>query len=158
MIKTVDGLAQGDQTPRAEILDAIDAAYPFGQRTMHPYKQWLVERRLLIEAVDSPDRVAPTADEVAACEVARDMVEEGRLDEARRVLELAPNRLTMPCPECKANPGAPCGDIARIGEVTVRFNSTDPEAPAIVTIVPALVVPHHARLVGHRGSGPLFGA
>jgi hypothetical protein len=29
----------------AERTAAIDAAYPFGERAMHPYKQWLKERR-----------------------------------------------------------------------------------------------------------------
>lgn len=31
--------------PEKEILAAIDAAYPFGARELHPYKQWLKARK-----------------------------------------------------------------------------------------------------------------
>lgn len=34
--------------PEKEILDAIDAAYPFGARELHPYKQWLKARKAFI--------------------------------------------------------------------------------------------------------------
>lgn len=31
----------------AAIRERVDAAYPFGQRQYHPYKQWLRQRRIL---------------------------------------------------------------------------------------------------------------
>jgi hypothetical protein len=31
-----------------EIVKAIDAAYPFGERAMHPYKMWLKVRRRIL--------------------------------------------------------------------------------------------------------------
>lgn len=31
---------------------AIDAAYPFGERRLWPYKMWLLERRAAFEALD----------------------------------------------------------------------------------------------------------
>ncbi|WP_016953532.1 hypothetical protein [Anabaena sp. PCC 7108] len=34
---------------RVQIKKAIDAAYPFGTRAMHPYKIWLSERRKAFE-------------------------------------------------------------------------------------------------------------
>ena len=46
-------IAEADETipaaaPLADRKRAIDAAYPFGQRKYHPYKMWLVERRLYL--------------------------------------------------------------------------------------------------------------
>lgn len=35
--------------PEKEILNLIDAAYPFGQRSLHPYKMWLKARRNFIK-------------------------------------------------------------------------------------------------------------
>jgi hypothetical protein len=37
-----------DDCTLAERKKAIDAAYPFGQRKYHPYKMWLLERRLYL--------------------------------------------------------------------------------------------------------------
>lgn len=34
-----------------DIKKAIDAAYPFGVRAYHPYKIWLSERRIALEAL-----------------------------------------------------------------------------------------------------------
>ena len=65
----------------------------------------------------------------------------GREDEARRLVdEQAPHRLARRCPACSAKPGQECDDLS------MPF-----EAFAV------LLVPHHARLVGHLGNGPLFG-
>jgi hypothetical protein len=36
----------------AQILARIDAAYPFGERAMHPYKIWLDERRKAMDALN----------------------------------------------------------------------------------------------------------
>lgn len=33
-------------TDEKEIIRRIDAAYPFGEREMYPYKAWLIERRI----------------------------------------------------------------------------------------------------------------
>lgn len=37
--------AKADGKSGADIIKAIDAAYPFGERKYHPYKQWLDVRR-----------------------------------------------------------------------------------------------------------------
>lgn len=34
-----------DRSDLAACTKAIDAAYPFGERAMWPYKQWLIERK-----------------------------------------------------------------------------------------------------------------
>lgn len=114
--------------PLKDQLKLIDAAYPFGARVHWPYKQWLVERAAFVEAASS----APSRDEAAVCLVAHDLVELGRIDEARALMdEQAPNRLKRPCPACGARAGAACRE---------------------------LLVPHEARLTGRGGSGPLFEA
>lgn len=123
---------------RAAVLERVNAAYPFGEREMLPYKMWLLERRLFRAALDGP-RVAPSADEAGACEVAGDLVQLGRIDEARRLLEeQAPNRLSRACPVCATRAGRPCLDLEDALE---------------------LVVPHLSR-VGLHGRdvspGPLF--
>ena len=45
-----------------QLIKAVDAAYPFGGRAMHPYKAWLAERRLLQECLADP-LPAPTVEE-----------------------------------------------------------------------------------------------
>lgn len=121
------------------LLKAVDAAYPFGSREMFPYKMWLVERRIFRDAC-SVQAAAPSTDEIGACEVARDLAEESgpyppaaALKRIYAILEMAPNRMARKCPACAALPGLNCHEGIR-----------------------TLLVPHHARLVGHRDAGPLF--
>lgn len=98
---------------RETVLAFVDDAYPFGARSHHPYKAWLAERKLLIATL-WPERatleaLAPTADDLAACEVAIDLVESGRDDEARKLLdEQAPRRLNRDCPACGSKRGEDC--------------------------------------------------
>lgn len=127
-------------------IERVDAAYPFGERARHPYKAWLAERRLLISVLHPPDQATlPSADEAAACEVARDAVLEGRIDDACKLLEQAPNRLARRCPECGSPPMISCSDLS----LPVEFAAGG---------FGAMLVPHHARLVGHLDAGPLFSA
>jgi hypothetical protein len=127
---------RGELADDAELQKAVDAAYPFGERKYLPYKMWLLERKLFRDACVVP-AATPSADEVGVCEVARDLVELGRHDEARKLVEeQAPNRLGRRCPVCAAKIGAPCYAHDAL----------------------YLIVPHHARLVGHRDAGPLFDA
>lgn len=44
MTRLIEQGQREGKTP-AEILKAIDDAYPFGTRELHPYKMWLKERR-----------------------------------------------------------------------------------------------------------------
>lgn len=136
---------------RTRLLAAVDAAYPFGIRKHQPYKDWLTERKLLHEALADVGKVAlPTKDEIDACEVARDMVEEGRLDDARAVLEQAPNRLARKCPACGAAIGSPCGESRPAPRPHASpFDGIDRGV--------TMLVPHHARLVGHLDAVPRFG-
>lgn len=130
------------------LLKLADAAYPFGERKYHPYKAWLAERKVFREAIAAP--APPSADEAAVCEVARDMVLDGRLEEARVLLEQAPNRLARKCPACGAGPGDAC----------VEYEYEDPPVEGFgmyPTGKTELLVPHHARLDGHRDAGPVFG-
>ena len=135
---------------RNEVLERVDAAYPFGERAMEPYKCWLKERRLFIAALEGP-RALPSEDEAGVCAVAGDLVELGRIDEARKLLdEQAPNRLARKCPACLVEPGRPCRE----------FEYDDPPVDGYgqyPTGAAQLIVPHHARLIGHRDAGPLFG-
>lgn len=58
-----------DKPTLEEQLAAIDAAYPFGERTMWPYKMWLLERRAWI---DGNTPVAPGLERpCGACGVKR---------------------------------------------------------------------------------------
>lgn len=93
----------------------------------------------------------PTKDEADACEVARDMVIEGRLDDARRLLEQAPNRLARRCPACGVPPGSSCCETRPMPGM-----DRDPRAFYGIDLSIELLVPHHARLVGHADAGPLF--
>jgi len=121
-----------------ELLRRIDAAYPFGERRYHPYKMWLEERRLLRDALNSSP--LPSREESEVCQVAFDLVEVGRVDDARKLLEeQAPNRLSRECPACGAKAKRPCADIGDAYEV-----------PFI------RVVPHLARVGVYRDHGPLF--
>lgn len=125
-----------------QTLKEIDAAYPFGPRKHWPYQAWLGERRKAIARLVT----MPSADEVAACMLARDMLEDDDPADLERVKALldaqAPNRLARRCPGCSAPSGCPCVDLesADEGGRPGRF----------------LMVPHEARLVGHVGAGPLF--
>jgi hypothetical protein len=129
---------------RSELLVLIDAAYPFGERKYWPYKQWLVERAAYLEAASS----VPSRDEAAVCLVAHDLVELGRVDEARKLMDdQAPNRLKRPCPACGVRAGTECRE-PRADNLPFAWRGLDPGIPRIV--------PHEARLTG-GGSGPLFG-
>lgn len=139
----------GPHPSPAELLKLVDAAYPFGERKYEPYKCWLVERKLFRAAIDgSQAPTLPTKDEADACEVARDMVLEERLDEAKLLLEQAPNRLARRCPACGALPGKSCSEP--------RPEPGDPQSGMWSERHEILLVPHHARLVGHLDAGPLF--
>lgn len=128
----------------AEVLSRVDAAYPFGEREHHPYKAWLAERKLLrLALADAPE--PPSREEADVCMVARDLFEEGRVDEARKlIVEHAPNRLARECPSCGAPSGEDCHDFVERWEIG--------------TTRPFITVPHEARLTGHLDAGPLFGA
>lgn len=126
--------------------------------------EWGLERRII-----KGGGVTVAQDEADACEVARDMVLEGRLDEARALLEQAPNRLARKCPACGAWPGLRCKTMP-IPDGAQRcscppFASSDDiaaapkpgqECPGCGAATEYLFVPHHARLVGHSEAGPLF--
>lgn len=135
----------------AALLKAVDAAYPFGERKYLPYKMWLLERKLFRDACTVP-AATPSREEAEVCSVARDLVELGRHDEARKLVEeQAPNRLGRECAACGAKPGKPCRE----------FEYDDPPIPGYgqyATGEIPLIVPHHARLVGHRDASPLFEA
>jgi len=140
-----------------ELLLRVDAVYPFGPRQHHPYKAWLAERRLLINALeDAP--VLPTQDEADVCDVARDMVLEGRLDDAIAAMDAqAPNRLARKCPVCGARPGDDCIDFDVTERDETLFRGPTPSGRTLDP-PPGLIVPHEARLVGHLDAGPLFAA
>jgi hypothetical protein len=57
----VDGRSRG--LDGAALVAAVDAAYPFGLRANHPYKQWLSERRAILESegllTPRPDKPRP---------------------------------------------------------------------------------------------------
>lgn len=140
----VDAMAPEQIADAKEALRRVDAAYPFIERKYQPYKDWLHERRIFIAALGG-DPELPSADEVAACMVARDMLEGDPtlVHRARALLdERAPNRLARRCPACSAKPGESCDDLS--------ISREDPTSSTVL-------VPHEARLVGHLGNGPLFG-
>lgn len=123
------------------LLAAVDAAYPFGERARLPYKAWLAERQLLVDEIEPP----PSPDEWAAIEVARDLVELGRVEEARALLEeQAPGRHARRCPTCGAARGESCRDLRSVlstfGPGSVPYNAT-----SYREIVPCLI-PHAARV------------
>lgn len=156
MLDVVQSIAIMNRTLIADsraVIERVDAAYPFGERSMQPYRCWLRERRLLIEVLEGDgDKRLPTADEVGVCEVARDLVELGRHEEARALVEQqAPNRLARKCPACGSPAGRECVALAE----DARFIALD-YPTTIVRSTTAIVAPHHARLVGHLDAGPLF--
>lgn len=94
-------------------------------------KRWIQERAKLLTIVQVQRELwtPPSADEYSVCLVARDLEEEGRLDEARRLLaEQAPNVLSRPCPACGQPRGQAC----------VMFTLHGAYQP--------IVVPHEARV------------
>lgn len=121
------------------MLKAMSKAYPFGSRTGHPYKMWLKEmaiaRSKLRGRLDTPG-----VDEIEVCNVARDLVEDDKLEEANELLKQAPNRLGRQCPACGQPRGEPCEEPDLD---TAQYQKWKP-----------MLVPHAARLVGD--SGPLF--
>lgn len=122
------------------VLTHVDAAYPFGPRSHHPYKAWLQERQILCDVLWPPDP-PPTADDYAACEVALDIVA-AIPDLERQALELlnaqAPNRLNRKCPVCAATPGDECWSLdEKRGGYRMR-----------------LIVPHLGRVMPERAAQP----
>lgn len=116
----------------SELLRLVDEAYPFGPCSHTPYKAWLTERKLLIEAL-AAELPAPTADDRAACIVAIDLVEQDQADAAIKLLdEQAPRRLNRGCPACGVKPGERCvaGPQDRWTDEQINYR----------------VVPHEARL------------
>jgi hypothetical protein len=148
MVGVVRGLLDlGKLDNNAALLDAIDDAYPFGERKRLPYKMWLLERKLFRDACHAPR--APTHDDAAACAVARDMLGDA-LTPGRPAAEVtawldeqAPTRLVRECLACGASPDLPCLDMS----LPIEF---------IGTTAAELVVPHETRITGHLDAGPLF--
>lgn len=147
-----------------ELIRFVDDAYPFGMRAMAPYKAWLAERKELI-AVLKPEKLPPppTVQDYAACEVAIDLVEMGREDEARAILdEQAPRRLNLKCPVCGAKAGKACFD-AEAGTAAVVIgvgHINGSKVPVTICQRPKTtrrdrVVPHLVR-VGLTQPAPLF--
>lgn len=128
-----------------EMRRVVNAAYPFGPRRYLPYKMWLEELRRAVAEVRS------TTDDVAVCDVARDLVEEGREADAIELLKQAPSRLAGKCPACGSAPGYPCRESP----------ADDLSAPLMKTERPharlrEMIVPHASRLVVASKNGPLF--
>jgi hypothetical protein len=55
--------------PPDKVLAAIDAAYPFGPRSHHPYKCWLAERKLVRELLARNADSGPLSKRCPACGV-----------------------------------------------------------------------------------------
>lgn len=143
-------------TTAKDVLRAVDGAYPFGERKHYPYKAWLAERSALISALGlAPDLELPNAKDIMACEVAHDLIEEGRAGEARALLDdQAPRRLNRACSACGAKVGVECLEI---GDVVVTHELKDADGEAMERREAVTrIVPHEVRL--HVDSGPLFGA
>lgn len=120
-----------------ELWKLVSKAYPFGQRSLTPYKMWLKEVR---EAKHQLAVKGSPYDYTAVCLVAHDLVELGREAEAIALLdEQAPNRLNRGCPACGSWTGKPCRDPDPLWNR--RFHDR--------------IVPHEARV--KTRSGPLFG-
>lgn len=136
----------------AAVLKLVDDAYPFGERAMHPYKAWLEERKVLREVLTpSPKPEEPTVDDFAAVEVAIDLYETGRVDEAAALLaEQAPRRLNRKCPACGSRPGEQCNDGEKPGEPFIVQDVLDDGSIEYVshstTVRAFLVVPHLSRV------------
>ncbi len=104
--------AQGDaaKADTKKLFADLRRSYPFGERKMWPYKAWLGEIGVLRQAFSVG--VAASTEEQAACEVASDLVELGRADEAMALLnEQAPDRLDRACSSCGAKRGCPCREV-----------------------------------------------
>jgi hypothetical protein len=121
-----------------DVLKGVDAEYPFGQRSHHPYKAWLTERAILKAVLGLDEQPPePNAEDFAAVEVAIDLVESERFEEALALLaEQAPRRLNRDCPVCGAKKYRDC----------LSPGSGGPR-----------IVPHIGRVMSTRANGPLFG-
>jgi hypothetical protein len=157
-------LLSREKIDEASVLATIDDAYPFGERSRHPYKAWLTERRLLADQMmkSEPVSVGPTAEDAAACEVAIDLIEMDRIDEAKELLDKqAPGRHANRCPVCNARPGEPCRDYelkSRPLRPTYMYPGTTKESwpkEEHNHVAVKRLVPHLARVIA--ASGPLFG-
>lgn len=156
-------LGNEDLGPK-ELLAAIEAAYPFGEREHHPYKAWRAEIAIIKSVLLA--RPEPTRDEAAACEVAADLLEQtGDVAAVQRLLaEQAPNRLARTCLACAAAIGRPCFDLEM---EAVAITAEDAKIaglplPATREIQKRItrLVPHVARVgIAPTGAalGPLFG-
>lgn len=148
-----------------QLLAAVDAAYPFGERAMHPYKAWRAERKLLKECLADP-LPAPTDEDYGAVLAAIDMFELGDVDGARKLLDdQAPRRLNRECSVCGAKVGVACREQVGVEiEESIGTSIANKERkPMAVTLSRKrdkfvdLVVPHLARVMPERVNGPLFG-
>jgi hypothetical protein len=142
-----------------DIASKIDAAYPFGPLSNEPYKAWLCERKLVRVAlgVDASAKLPPPGpDDAEACMVALDLVEEGRKEAAKRLLdEQAPNRLNRKCLACGAAIGKPCRD--QVGETRTKIIHNK---YYVEKIWAERIVPHETRVgapMRKPADGPLFG-
>jgi hypothetical protein len=157
-------LLSREKIDEASVLATIDAAYPFGERSRHPYKAWLTERSLLVDQMkkSEPVPLGPTAEDAAACEVAIDLIEMGRIDEAKELLDKqAPRRHANRCMVCDASPGWPCVDYelkSRPLRPTYLYKGTTEESwpkEEHKHVAVKRLVPHLARVT--ITNGPLFG-
>lgn len=118
----------------------VDKRYPFERRSGFAYKAWLAERKIFHAALRTDHAPRPSADERDACEVARDLVELGKVDDAQKLLdEQAPNRLNQKCQSCGAWPGEMCKEPVTDKPGHYSRRSSEP-----------VVVPHMARLLEPR--------
>lgn len=128
-----------------ELIKLVDAAYPFGERAMHPYKAWLQERKELIAVLRPEVLELPTADDFAAVEVAADLYESTEDAEATKKLldDQAPRRLNRACPACGAKPKRPCREAkvdmnAAQKAIDYGYSIVGPEAEMVDRVVPHL--------------------
>lgn len=97
---------QHRQKSATELLGTLRKAYPFGERKMYPYKAWLNEISNLKTALLDKDK---SWEEFGVWEVAGDLLEMGREEEAKALLESdAPNRHGRACPSCGRSRARPC--------------------------------------------------
>lgn len=88
-------------------------AFPFGSRQHYPYKAWLEERRKLLRSINHNVPLEP--EQYGVVEVARDLVQLGREDEAKALLaEQCPRLLERDCPACGVRYGHPCRESVSV--------------------------------------------
>jgi hypothetical protein len=140
---SIDWSVPGGDVPK-DLVDRVDAAYPFQARTGYAYKAWLAERRLFREALLEEN---PTQDEYDVCCVAADMVEEGRPREALALLdEQAPNRLGRRCPACGSRKARACREPVVDDETKQQALFRNPPSGLVTKFVDR-IVPCRARIL-----------